>query len=127
MSSKAIIHQAKLNEWASRFADQKASGLTVTEWCQTHNVTRYTFFYWKRQLKDELVTKALPEIVPLAMPSVPISEPDHLPSTLDSISASCTTFQTPSVRIYINGITIELDSSVPESLIRNVIKAVRHV
>ena len=33
MNSKQKIYQAQMKEWATRFADQKASGLTVKEWC----------------------------------------------------------------------------------------------
>lgn len=37
MNTKQKLHQLHLNEWASRFADQKASGLTVRQWCdQSH-------------------------------------------------------------------------------------------
>ena len=70
MSTKSILHQAKLNEWASLFADQKSSGLSVAEWCKQNNLSQYKFFYWKRRLKDEAITQVLPEIVPLTIPSV---------------------------------------------------------
>ena len=33
MSAKTILHQAMLNEWVARIAEQKASGLNVSEWC----------------------------------------------------------------------------------------------
>ena len=33
MSTKTLIHQARLNKWAVRITDQKSSGLSVTEWC----------------------------------------------------------------------------------------------
>lgn len=74
MSTKSLLHQAKLSEWASRFADHKASGLSVTEWCKENNLPQYKYFYWKRQLKEEVTLQALPEIVPLAIPSTPANE-----------------------------------------------------
>lgn len=135
MSTRSLLHQARLNEWLKRFADHKASGLSVTDWCLQNNISKYKFFYWKRLLKDEAVTQMLPEIVPLAVPaSVPAvpSEPATL-STTDTTSAtratraSCTTFTPNScARVYINGMTIELDSSASESFIRSLIKAVRY-
>jgi len=60
MSTKQILHQAILNEWVSRIANQQASGLTVAEWCRRNEVSRNSYFYWKRQMKDELITQALP-------------------------------------------------------------------
>ncbi len=53
MSSKSINDQAKLANWASLFSDQKASGLSVTEWCLQNNISKNKFFYWKRKFKDE--------------------------------------------------------------------------
>lgn len=136
MSTKSHLHQARLNEWLKHFADHKASGLSVTDWCLQNNISKYKFFYWKRLLKDEAVTQMLPEIVPLAMPaSVPAvpSEPAQL-STTDATSAtratraSCTTFTPNScARFYINGMTIELDSTAPEHFMHSLIKAVRYV
>lgn len=89
MSTKPMLHQATLSEWAARFSDQKASGLTIVEWCQQNGFSEHQFYYWKRRLKDEVVSQALPEIVPLAMPSV-----SHAPVTevTRETCASCTTF-----------------------------------
>ncbi len=128
MSTKSLLHQAKLNDWASRFADQKASGLSVTDWCKQNNLTEYKYYYWKRLLKEETIEQALPDIVPLAMPSVPVNtQVSELASETSASCASCTSFASSTcARLYINGICIELDSSAPEPFIRNLIKAVSH-
>ncbi len=52
MFNKSLLHQARLNEWASRCADQKASGLSVTDWCEQNNLSKHKFFYWKQLLKN---------------------------------------------------------------------------
>ena len=130
MSTKSMLRQAKLNEWAVRFSDQKASGLTVKEWCSQNNLSRDKFFYWKRLLKENAIEQALPEIVPLAMPLVPEPVNSTLSDTTDDACescASCTSCASNScARLLINGICIELDSSAPEAFIRKLIKAVRH-
>ena len=130
MSTKSMLHQAKLNEWASRFADQKSSGLTVSDWCKQNALSEHKFFYWKRQLKEEAIEQALPEIVPLAAPSVQLSEAQASSNNAmlaGETCASCATFASnPSARLYINGICIELDASANEAFIKSIIKAVRH-
>lgn len=130
MSSKSLLHQAKLNEWISRFADQKASGLTVVEWCKQNNLSEYKYFYWKRLLKEEAIEQALPDIVPLAIPSVKPGITQVIPNNTEVAGescASCTSFASNScARLFINGICIELDASAPETFIMNLIKAVRH-
>ena len=130
MSTKSMLHQAKLNEWASRFADQKASGLSVAEWCEQHNLSQYKYFYWKRQLKEEAIEQVLPEIVPLAMPSVQSNEKPTVSNNTrvsGKTCASCASLSSnPCARLYINGICIELDSSANEAFIRSLIKAVQY-
>lgn len=34
MNARQKLHQVHLQEWTVRFADQKASGLTVRQWCE---------------------------------------------------------------------------------------------
>ena len=38
MNAKQKLHQVHLQEWAIRFADQKASGLTVRQWCEQNSL-----------------------------------------------------------------------------------------
>ena len=128
MSTRSIIHQATLKEWASRIKEQKSSGLSVSEWCRQNNLSKDKYFYWKRQLKTEVVEQALPDIVPLTMPATP---PQSAPiPTTPSVGCenctSCATFTpTPTARILINGVSIEIDSTASEAFIRSLIKAVR--
>ena len=131
MSTKSMLHQTMLNEWAARFADQKASGLSVAQWCKENNLSRYKYFYWKRQLKDEVTLQALPDIVPLAMPASPVVPEVPAPAMSSGLAsatcASCASFPSSScARVLINGMTIEIESSAPEPFIRSLIKAVRH-
>jgi hypothetical protein len=127
MSAKQKLHQIRLNEWTSRFADQKASGLSVRQWCEQNQVSIHTYNYWKHALKEELVDQMLPDIVPVALP-VPVSA--NLPSPAESpclvhsdrsICSNCTT-----VKLTINGLSIEMDSAVPEAFLHALIKAVRY-
>ena len=129
MSTRSMLHQAKLNEWAKRLSEQKESGLPVMEWCKQNNISKYQYFYWRRQLKEEAFEQVLPEIVPLTMPSTP--SPSQIIPTTSEVArencASCATFAPNSnARILINGISIEIDSSASETFIRSLIKAVRH-
>ena len=129
MSAKTIIQQARLNEWASRFADQKASGLTVAEWCEINAISKDLYYYWKRRVKDSLLSQALPDIVPLSLST---SHPVVMDSTavstpIEESHSTCTTCTTVScARVQFNGVTIELDASAPESLICSLIKAVKY-
>lgn len=54
MNTRQKLHQLRMNEWATRFSDQKASGLTVKEWCGQNDLSIHTYNYWKHALKEEL-------------------------------------------------------------------------
>ena len=60
MNNKQKLHQIKLTQWATRFQEQAASGLTVKAWCAENNVTIHTYNYWKHKLKLEYVDSLLP-------------------------------------------------------------------
>ena len=62
MNAKQKLHQVHLQEWTVRFADQKASGLTVQQWCEQNNLSFHTYNYWKHFLKEEVVEQVLPDI-----------------------------------------------------------------
>ena len=72
MNAKQKLHQAHLAEWTVRFSDQRASGLTVRQWCDQNHVSIHKYNYWKHQLKEEVVDQMLPDIVPLAV-TTPLS------------------------------------------------------
>lgn len=68
MNTRQKLHQLRMNEWATRFSDQKASGLTVKEWCDQNDLSIHTYNYWKHALKEELASQVLPDIVPIMIP-----------------------------------------------------------
>ena len=125
MTSKEKIHQLHLNEWAARFADQKASGLTIKQWCEQNNFTIHTYNYWKHILKEEVVSKALPDIVPLTLPEGTSSLP--VAQTPKPILTNCTNRPIRSTAtLSLGDISIEFDSNISEDFLRTIIKAVRY-
>jgi transposase-like protein len=38
--------------WQARIADQAASGLSITQWCDAHEVNRRQFHYWIKHLQQ---------------------------------------------------------------------------
>ena len=120
------LHQAKLSEWASRFADQKASGLTIHEWCDANGISFHKYNYWKHQLKQEVVNNALPDIVPVSLSAAPVQAASSFEtSVIDSgLRANCAI--RAMLPITINGISFELDPSVTEDFLSTLIRAVRH-
>lgn len=127
MNAKQKLHQAKLQEWTARFADQKASGLTVRQWCEINHFSFHTYNYWKHLLKEEVVNQALPDIVPLSIPAVSDSDSSLEITGLRSICSNCAIRPNHSlVKLGINRLSIEIEDSVPEEFLSKLIKAVRY-
>ena len=107
MNARTKIHQLHLNEWITRFSEQKASGLTVKQWC------------------EHLSRQVLPDIVPLAFPNSQ-STPDPQDSNTPVFTNCTIRAIRTTATITINGITITVDSGISEDFLRTLIKAVRH-
>lgn len=123
MNTRQKLHQIHLNEWATRFAEQKSSGLTVRQWCEQNNYSVHTYNYWKHSLKEELASQILPDIVPITISEItPQNPPAAAP--LHSALTNCTIRAT--AKLSINGISIEFDSTASEEFLRTIIKAVRY-
>lgn len=133
MNAKQKIHQAMLQEWAVRFSEQKASGLTVRQWCEQNNYSIHKYNYWKHLLKEEVTDQLLPDIAPLYSPAQisactqPVSPSQGItdPATLFRTDrANCT--NRAMVSFTANGISFQFDSPIPESFLCSLMKAVRH-
>ena len=57
MTSAALKHQMKLQEWAAQIQNCRSSGLPVRVWCRQEEINASTYYRWKR----ELITAAKPE------------------------------------------------------------------
>ena len=140
MNAKQKLHQAHLTEWAARVSEQKASGLTIRQWCEQNNISIHKYNYWKHQLKEQVVDQMLPEIVqlsipsPLSYPSTSISESpvphssmaDRTNCTNRANRANCATYTDSNVKLCIDGVTLELEPSVSEAFLRTLIRAVHY-
>lgn len=126
MTTKQKLHQLHLNEWATRFAEQKASGLTAQLWCTQNNISIHAYNYWKHLLKQEVVDQMLPEIVPLPLSSG-ITTPEIPQSPLPLFSANCANRTIrATAKLTLNNVCIEVDDSISETFLQSLIKVVRH-
>lgn len=129
MNAEQKLHQVHLQEWAIRFADQKASGLTVRQWCEQNKLSFHTYNYWKHLLKEEVVDQSLPNIVPLSLPV--LSGSDSSSGTTAPAFPSIRAIRSirsnnSNVKMLINGVSIEIDTAVSEEFLGKLIKAVCH-
>ena len=41
-----------LQRWAALIEDAVASGLTREKWCEEHGISKWTYYYWNRKIKN---------------------------------------------------------------------------
>ncbi len=72
---KGLTTNQQLELWTQRVTECRSSGMQVKTWCQTHGVSKKTYYYWQRRVlglsQNEEDDKPQPEFaeVPLRMES----------------------------------------------------------
>ncbi len=127
MNAKQKLHQSNLALWAERFREQAASGLSIKAWCQSNNISLYTYNYWKHVDKEAYVDSILPEIVPISIPCTTLST-DESPLAAPVSSALCDSHNAipDSMSIRFSDIQIEIGPRTSSETILEIIKAVQH-
>lgn len=57
--------ERRLQEWMTRIADYRASGLTMAAWCLAHSFSNEQLKYWIRKTKTTSPSSLSPQFVPL--------------------------------------------------------------
>ena len=109
----------------------KASGMKVKDWLKANNISKDTYYYWYREVKDSYMNSSLPEIVPVSEALTPSAAP--VPMTYPNVgnttlvpAAELSSSRTSSIKLSINGVDIEVTELTNPDLLSNVIKAVRY-
>ena len=60
-STKKQLH---MQQWAAIIEDRIASGLKIDEYCEKNQLSRNSYFYWLRKIREEMSTSVLPDLHP---------------------------------------------------------------
>lgn len=77
------IKAVRRERWRKVVMTQKASGLTITEWCEQNGIRARQFHYWQKILRDN----ALPEM-----------QPDQI--NCEELTPACVPAPTTSVQVF---------------------------
>ncbi len=64
MSNNNLRKQYRLQNWMEAIRDQKASGLSIRQWCEQHHVTKYQFYYRQRAVRAAMADAVKAESLP---------------------------------------------------------------
>ena len=51
MGVQAIKHAVMLQEWSTKIAECRSSGMSVKDWCAEQGITIKTYYYWEKRLR----------------------------------------------------------------------------
>ena len=55
---QTITKNVRLQQWSSIIQDCKASGLKVNDYCSEHNISRNSYYYWLRKIKEAAMERS---------------------------------------------------------------------
>lgn len=125
---QALKRQLSMQQWSAIIEDRIVSGLKVDEYCEKNGISRNSYFYWLRKIREEMAVSsaangaellpatteqgALVELVPSKC-STPVPRIEIHPETPESIALT------------INGIDICVNSGISEEMLTKVMRAAR--
>ena len=114
MNSVVVSKQLRLSKGAALVKACQESGLTVNEWCSTNGITKHTYYYWKRKLKDICLDQVdMPSFVDISGAG-PVNAGMFHPSTEASAS------------VMVSGMRIDLYEQASPSFLRNLLEAAKN-
>ncbi len=79
MGVRAIRHAALLQEWSTKIAECRSSGMSVKAWCGKQGIPVKRYYYWEKQFVAE-ATQHLSLPAPAQAGMLMRVNPDTLPS-----------------------------------------------
>ena len=79
MGVQAMKHAALLQEWSSKIAECRSSGMSVKAWCNEKGIPIKTYYYWEKRFVTE-ATQQLSLPAPTQAGMLMRVNPDALPS-----------------------------------------------
>ena len=58
MNTKLAIAQIRVKNWATIIQDRNASGLSIKDSCAQHQLSRDSYYYWLRKVKETLLVES---------------------------------------------------------------------
>lgn len=113
-------HEFRLSLWTARIKECRASGMTVSAWCEQKNIGIKNYYYWMRKIKREAFEELSSQsISAVTVSNLPVFSKINL-STNESKSRS-------SVTVHINDFAIDIQDGTSETTILNTLRAIRSI
>lgn len=71
MSTQLATRQIRMQQWSQVIHAKNESGLTVKEYCESHNISENAYYYWLRKIRTSAIKAAGSQFAELSVPAEP--------------------------------------------------------
>ena len=127
---QSIKKQLNMQQWTAIIEDRIASGLKIDEYCEKNQLSRNSYFYWLRKIREETSTSVLPnhnDLLPVSVSTGALVELVPSSNRNGSISKIEVSDEKPeTIGFSINGISITVGHDISEELLSKIMRAARN-
>ena len=129
---QSIKKQLHMQQWTAIIEDRIASGLKIDEYCEKNQLSRNSYFYWLRKIREERATSVLPDNNDLLPASVSTGALVELvPSSSSKHNDAIPKIEVPdeeakSFGFSVNGISITVGHDISEKMLSKIMRAARN-
>ena len=121
MDTRLAKRNYSIQQWKAIIQDRNNTNLTVDEYCKQNGLSRHSYFYWLRIIREEaLEQSATSGFVELSLPSEADSPPDLV--TAVQIAKP----EPSQLTLSVCGITMQVTESTSSALLARTIGVIRN-
>lgn len=121
MDTRSAKRNYSIQQWKAIIQDRNNSKLTVDEYCRQNGLSRHSYFYWLRIIREEALKQ------PTSSGFVELSLPIDVSSETSMIATIPIENPTPSqLTLSINGITIQVSENTSSALLAKTIGVIKN-
>lgn len=68
MNTQKITQEYRKSQWMQIIQNRLDSGQTIKDFCESTGITKHTYYYWQRKLREAACT----ELMPVGEPTNPV-------------------------------------------------------
>ena len=121
MDTRSAKRNYSIQQWKAIIQDRNNSKLTVDEYCRQNGLSRHSYFYWLRIIREEALKQ------PTSSGFVELSLPIDVSSETSMIATIPIENPTPSqLTLSINGITRQVSENTSSALLAKTIGVIKN-
>ena len=109
LTTREATRKYRLRQWQAILHDRAESGLSVKEYCLAHNITKDSYYYWKKLVREAAIAEVGPVFAELK------------PET----AMSAGTF-VPQITVQIGSLVLAANSETPDELLMRAVRVLKY-